>query len=83
MTVKGDMEFQAAEVGRAIGWEIRLFGEDKVGDNLPAGDPVGDDELYVFRWGRWSLAGRTARFTSGRRRAADLRRDQRGIGPAR
>ena len=37
VTVKGDMEFQAAEVGRSYRLEIRLFGEDKVGDNLPAG----------------------------------------------
>lgn len=50
VTVTGTMNFDASEVGKSYRLEIKIFGEDKAGDNLPAGDAVGDDELYTFRW---------------------------------
>lgn len=88
VTVKGDMTFQAAEVGRSYRMEIRLFGEDKAGDNLPAADALGDDELYVFRWGPLvfsrpyrqftvAAAGLQA-FTETRNVASDLLDEDRG-----
>ena len=88
VTVQGDMTFQAAEVGRSYRMEIRLFGEDKAGDNLPAGDALGDDELYVFRWGPLvfsrpyrqftvAAAGLQA-FTETRNVASDLLDEDRG-----
>lgn len=50
VTVTGTMNFDSTEVGKSYRLEIKIFGEDKAGDNLPAGDAVGDDELYTFRW---------------------------------
>lgn len=56
-TVTGMLHFDATDVGKGYRLEINLFGEDKLGDNLPATDPVGDDELYTFAWiaGMFSL----------------------------
>ncbi len=51
VTVTGTMTFDTSEVGKSYRLEIKLLGEDKVGDKLPAGDPVGDDEIYTFSWG--------------------------------
>jgi hypothetical protein len=51
VTVSGTMTFDAAEVGKSYRLAIGIFGEDKSGDNLPSTDPVGDEELYTFRWG--------------------------------
>lgn len=51
VTVSGTMQFDAGEVGKSFRLEIKLFGEDKTGDNLPTSDPVGDDEIYAFTWG--------------------------------
>lgn len=51
VTVTGTMTFEASEVGKSFRMEIGIFGEDKSGDKLPAGDPVGDDLLYSFQWG--------------------------------
>ncbi len=51
VTVSGTMSFDASDVGRTYHLAISLFGEDKSGDNLPAGDPVGDDEIYGYKWG--------------------------------
>ncbi|NKE70316.1 hypothetical protein [Candidatus Manganitrophus noduliformans] len=51
VTVTGTMTFEASEVGKSFRMEIGIFGEDKSGDKLPAGDPVGDDLLYPFQWG--------------------------------
>ena len=51
VTVSGTMQFDAGEVGKSYRLEIKLFGEDKAGDNLPSGDPIGDDEIHTFRWG--------------------------------
>ena len=51
VTVTGTLNFDAGDVGKAYRLGIAVFGEDKAGDNLPSGDPVGDDELYTFRWG--------------------------------
>lgn len=50
VTVNGTMTFDSTEVGKSYRLEIKIFGEDKAGDNLPSGDAVGDDELYTFRW---------------------------------
>jgi hypothetical protein len=51
VTVTGTMTFDASEVGKSFRLEIQLFGEDKLGDTLPAGDSVGDDLIYTFSWG--------------------------------
>lgn len=51
VTVSGTMKFDASEVGKSFRLEIKLFGEDKAGDNLPSDDPVGDDEIHTFTWG--------------------------------
>lgn len=51
VTVTGTMTFDSSEVGKSFRLEIGIFGEDKAGDKLPAGDPVGDDLLYTFLWG--------------------------------
>lgn len=51
VTVTGTMTFEVGEVGKSFRMEIGIFGEDKSGDKLPAGDPVGDDLLYTFQWG--------------------------------
>ena len=51
VTVTGTMSFDASDVGRSFHLAISLFGEDKSGDNLPSGDPVGDDEIYAYKWG--------------------------------
>jgi hypothetical protein len=51
VTVSGTMSFDASDVGHTYHLAISLFGEDKSGDNLPASDPVGDDEIYVYKWG--------------------------------
>ncbi len=50
VTVGGTMTFDASEVGKSYRLEIKIYGEDKAGDNLPSGDAVGDDQLYTFRW---------------------------------
>jgi hypothetical protein len=51
VTVSGTMNFDAGEVGKSYRLEIRIFGEDKPGDNLPSADLPGDDELYTYSWG--------------------------------
>jgi hypothetical protein len=51
VTVKGKLGFDAGEVGKVFRMEVKIFGEDKPGDNLPPGDSVGDDDLYTFNWG--------------------------------
>ena len=51
VTVNGTLSFDASDVGKTYHLGIALFGEDKSGDNLPATDPVGDDEIYVYKWG--------------------------------
>ena len=51
VTVTGSMTFDAGEVGKSYRLEIKIFGEDKAGDNLPSGDSAGDDDLYTFAWG--------------------------------
>lgn len=51
VTVTGTMNFDASEVGKSYRLEIKVFGEDKAGDKLPATDSVGDDALYTFSWG--------------------------------
>lgn len=51
VTVSGTMSFDASDVGRTYRLGISLFGEDKSDDKLPAGDPVGDDDVYDFKWG--------------------------------
>ena len=51
VTVSGTQKFDANDVGKSYRLEIKIFGEDKSGDNLPSGDSVGDDDLYTFLWG--------------------------------
>lgn len=51
LTVSGITTFDASEIGKNYRLEIKIFGEDKLGDNLPASDPIGDDQLYTFKWG--------------------------------
>lgn len=51
VTVNGTLSFDASDVGHTYHLAIGLFGEDKSDDKLPSGDPVGDDEIYVYRWG--------------------------------
>lgn len=51
VTVSGTMQFDSGEVGKSFRLAIKLFGEDKAGDNLPPSDSVGDDEIYAFVWG--------------------------------
>lgn len=50
VTVSGSLKFSAGDVGRTYKLEIQLLGEDKAGDNLPAGDAVGDDVIYTYMW---------------------------------
>jgi|SRR6266540_1745046 hypothetical protein len=51
VTVSGTMNFDASEVGKSYRLEVKIFGEDKAGDNLPSTDLIGDDQLYTFLWG--------------------------------
>jgi hypothetical protein len=51
VTVNGTLTFDASDVGRTYRLAIALVGEDKSGDKLPASDPVGDDDIYDFKWG--------------------------------
>lgn len=51
VTVSGNFVFDAGEIGKSFRQEIKIFGEDKSGDNLASTDAVGDDELYTFTWG--------------------------------
>lgn len=51
VTVSGTMTFDAGDVGKTYRLEIKLYGEDLSGDKLPAGDSVGDDVVYTFKWG--------------------------------
>jgi hypothetical protein len=55
VTVKGTLTFDASDVGRTYHLSIGLFGEDKSDDKLPAGDPVGDDQIYGFLWSGFPL----------------------------
>lgn len=48
VTVAGSITFDAGDVGKSYRLEIKLFGEDKTGDQLPSGDAVGDDQIYVY-----------------------------------
>lgn len=48
VTVAGNITFDAGDVGKTYRLEIKVFGEDKAGDNLPSGDAVGDDVLYTY-----------------------------------
>lgn len=50
-TVAGSITFDAGDVGKTFRLEIKLYGEDKSGDNLPSGDAVGDDLLYTYKFG--------------------------------
>lgn len=50
VTVTGELTFDSSDIGRRYHLAIKLFGEDKPGDNLPASDTPGDDELYTFRF---------------------------------
>ncbi len=51
VTVNGTLTFDASDVGKTYHLAITLVGEDPVGDKLPSGDPVGDDDVYAFTWG--------------------------------
>ena len=51
VTVTGTMNFDPGEVGKSYRLEIKIFGEDKSGDQLPSTDSIGDDVLYTFSWG--------------------------------
>lgn len=53
VTVSGMLTFDHSEIGRQYRLEIKLFGEDLAGDNLPSTDPAGDDELYTFMFGNF------------------------------
>ncbi len=48
VTVAGSITFTAADVGKSFRLELKVYGEDKAGDNLAAGDAVGDDLLYTY-----------------------------------
>jgi hypothetical protein len=50
VTVAGTITFDAGDVGKSFRLEIKLFGEDKSGDKLPASDAVGDDLIYTYKW---------------------------------
>lgn len=50
VTVSGTINFDASDVGRTYQLEIKLCGEDRPTDDLPASDRVGDDLLYNFLW---------------------------------
>lgn len=49
VTVK--LSFDASEAGKKFQLGIKLFGEDKPSDNLPAADAIGDDLIHEFKWG--------------------------------
>jgi hypothetical protein len=51
VTITGTIQFDGSEVGKSYRLEIKIFGQDKVGDQLPSTDSLGDDELYTFSWG--------------------------------
>lgn len=55
VTVAGTLNFQASDIGKQYRLEIKLFGKDTEGDNLPSTDPAGDDELYTFRFGSFFM----------------------------
>jgi hypothetical protein len=44
------MNFDASDVGRTYRLEIKLYGEDLSGDNLPASDGGADDLISTFMW---------------------------------
>jgi len=50
VTVAGTMNFDASDVGRTYRLEIKLYGEDLSGDNLPSGDTTADDLISTFMW---------------------------------
>jgi hypothetical protein len=50
VTVAGNITFDAGDVGKTYRLEIKLFGEDMSGDNLPASDAAGDDLIYTYKW---------------------------------
>jgi hypothetical protein len=50
VTVAGTMNFDASDVGRTYRLEIKLYGEDLSGDNLPASDGGADDLISTFMW---------------------------------
>lgn len=50
VTVAGTMNFDASDVGRTYRLEIKLYGEDLTGDNLPAGDSGADDLISTYTW---------------------------------
>jgi hypothetical protein len=50
VTVSGSMTFDAGDVGKTYRLEIKLYGEDLSGDNLPSGDAVGNDMIYTYLW---------------------------------
>ena len=56
VTVKGTLQFGADDIGKTHRLEITLVGEDKLGDQLPPGDAVGNDDLYTFTWGSTASA---------------------------
>ena len=50
VTVAGTMNFDASDVGRTYRLEIKLYGEDLSGDNLPSGDSGADDLISTYMW---------------------------------
>jgi len=50
VTVAGSIGFTAADVGKSFRLEVKVYGEDKPGDNLPAGDTASTDLLYTYSW---------------------------------
>jgi hypothetical protein len=50
VTVAGTLAFDAGDVGKTYRLEIKVFGEDKSGDNLPSGDGASNDLLYTYSW---------------------------------
>ena len=50
VTVGGSMTFDAADVGKSYRLEIKIYGEDVSGDNLPATDSLSDDLVYTYSW---------------------------------
>jgi hypothetical protein len=50
VTVAGTMNFDVSDVGRTYRLEIKLYGEDLSGDNLPSGDSGADDLISTYMW---------------------------------